>query len=196
VSIVVMPLAGQLVDRHGERPVFLWALVIFVAGSILAGRATGLVDLIGARLVQAAAGGSLIPVATAAAAHLFDGPARPRALGAVGALTFLGMAAGPFAGAWIMQAVHPAPALEAAGVQGPLFDALADPWRYVFYLNVPIGVSLLGLGWAAMAGWSPEGRGGRLDVPGAAAASIGLAGLLAGVTLGRAGSREWRPVPP
>src|SRR5438552_6883888 len=123
VSIVVMPLAGQLVDRHGERPVFLWALVIFVAGSILAGRATGLVDLIGARLVQAAGGGSLVPVATAAASHLFDGPARPRALGAVGALTFLGMAAGPFAGAWIMQAVHPAPALEAAGVQGPLFDA-------------------------------------------------------------------------
>jgi MFS family permease len=196
VSIVVMPLAGQLVDSHGVRRVFLWGLVIFVAGSVLAGRAQGLVDLIGARLVQALGGGSLIPVATAAASHLFDGRARPRALGAVGALTFLGMAAGPFAGAWIMQTIHPAAALEAAGVQGPLHDALADPWRYVFYLNVPIGVALLALGWAAMAGWSPERPGSRLDVPGAVAASIGLACLLLGVTLAGSESLEGVAVPP
>jgi MFS family permease len=183
VSIVVMPLAGQLADRHGVRRVFLSALVIFVAGSILAGRATGLGDLIAARLVQAVGGGSLIPVATAAASHLFAGAARPRALGAVGALTFLGMAAGPFAGAWIMESVHPAAALEAAGIGGGLLDALADPWRYVFYLNIPIGIALLALGWAAMAGWTQPRRASRLDLPGALAASIGLACLLLGVTL-------------
>jgi len=183
VSIVVMPLAGQLADRHGVRRVFLTALVIFVAGSILAGRATGLADLIAARLVQAVGGGSLIPVATAAASHLFGGAGRPRALGAVGALTFLGMAAGPFAGAWIMESIHPAAALEAAGIRGGLLDALADPWRYVFYLNVPIGIALLALGWAAMAGWSEPRRESRLDLPGALAASIGLACLLLGVTL-------------
>src|SRR4051812_19901394 len=62
VSIVVMPLAGQLADRHGVRRVFLSALAVFVTGSILAGRATGLGDLIAARLVQAVGGGSLIPV--------------------------------------------------------------------------------------------------------------------------------------
>ena len=42
VSIVVMPLAGQLADRYGIRRVFLWALVVFIAGSILAGRSTTL----------------------------------------------------------------------------------------------------------------------------------------------------------
>ena len=183
VSIVVMPIAGQLADRHGVRRVFLAALAIFVAGSILAGRATGLGDLIAARLVQAVGGGSLIPVATAAASHLFAGAARPRALGAVGALTFLGMAAGPFAGAWIMQSIHPAAALEAAGLRGALLDALADPWRYVFYINVPIGIALLGLAWAATSGWSQARRESRLDLPGALAASIGLACLLLGVTL-------------
>ena len=124
VSIVVMPLAGQLADRHGVRRVFLGGLVIFVAGSILAGRATGLGDLVAARLVQALGGGSLVPAATAAASHLYAGAARPRALGTVGALTFLGMAAGPFAGAWIMQSIHPAAALAAAGVHGALLDAL------------------------------------------------------------------------
>ena len=183
VSIVVMPLAGQLADRHGVRRVFLAALVIFVAGSVLAGRATGLADLIAARLVQAVGGGALVPVATAAASHLFDGAARPRALGAVGALTFLGMAAGPFVGAWVMQAIHPAAALDALGVTGGLRDALAAPWRYVFYLNVPVGIAIFALGWAALAGWSPPRRGGGLDLAGATAASIGLAALLLAVTL-------------
>ena len=196
VSIVVMPLAGQLADRHGIRRVFLGGLAIFVAGSILAGRATGLGDLIAARLVQALGGGSLVPVATAAASHLFDGPARPRALGAIGALTFLGMAAGPFAGAWIMQTIHPAAALEAAGLQGALLDALADPWRYVFYLNVPLGIALLAVGWAAVAGWSPPRRESRLDLPGAVAISSGLACLLLGVTLAGSEALEGLSIDP
>ena len=183
VSIVVMPLSGQLCDRYGIRRVFLGSLSIFVVGSILAGRATGLGDLIAARLVQAVGGGSLVPVATAAASHLYGGAARARALGLIGALTFLGMAAGPFAGAWIMQSVHPAAALEAAGVRGGLLDALADAWRYVFYLNVPIGIALLGLGWAAMSGWDPPRRESRIDLRGAAAASIGLTCLLVAITL-------------
>jgi MFS family permease len=183
VSIVVMPLAGQLTDRYGVRRVFLGALAIFVIGSVLAGRATGLGDLIAARFIQALGGGSLIPVATAAAPHLFAGAGRPRALGVVGAVTFLGMAAGPFVGAWIMQSIHPAAALEGAGLSGPLLAALADPWRYVFYLNVPIGVALLALGWAATADWSEPRHESRLDLPGAIAASVGLASLLLAVTL-------------
>jgi EmrB/QacA subfamily drug resistance transporter len=173
VSIVVMPPAGQLADRHGVRRVFLVALVIFVAGSALAGRATSLGELIAARLLQAVGGGSLIPVATAAASHLYDGHARARALGVVGAVTFLGMAAGPFVGAWILETIHPTGAP----------DALADSWRYVFYLNVPIGIATLALGWSAMAGWATPRRESRLDLPGAVAASIGLAALLLGITI-------------
>ncbi len=74
VSIVVMPLAGQLADRHGVRRVFLWALVVFVVGSVLAGRAASLGELIAGRLVQAVGGGALVPVATAAASHLYARP--------------------------------------------------------------------------------------------------------------------------
>jgi len=183
VSIVVMPLAGQLADRHGVRRVFLAGLVVFVVGSLLAGRATSLPELVAARLVQAVGGGTLVPVATAAASHLFGGAARPRALGVVGAVTFLGMAAGPFVGAWIMEAVHPAAALDALGVDGGLREALDSPWRYVFYLNVPIGIATFALGWAAMSGWVTPRHERRLDVPGAMAASIGLAALLLGITV-------------
>lgn len=183
VSIVVMPLAGQLTDRFGVRRVFLWALVVFIAGSVLAGAAGGLDALIAARLLQAVGGGALVPVATAAASHLYDGPARPRALGAIGALTFLGMAAGPFAGAWIMQAIHPLGVLDSLRVDGGLRDALDASWRYVFYVNIPIGLAILALGWAATAGWATPRREHRLDLGGAAAASIGLAALLLGMTL-------------
>lgn len=183
VSIVVMPLAGQLADRHGVRRVFLAALVVFVVGSLLAGRAASLTELIAARLVQAAGGGALVPVATAAASHLYGGPARARALGAVGALTFLGMAAGPFVGAWVLQSIHPAAALDSLGISGGLADALAASWRYVFYLNVPIGLALLGIGWAATAGWETPRRAHRLDLAGATFVSLGLGALLLGVTL-------------
>jgi MFS family permease len=196
VSIVVMPLAGQLADRYGVRRVFLVALVIFVVGSALAGRAASLGELIAARLLQAVGGGSLIPVATAAASHLYGDAARPRALGVVGAVTFLGMAAGPFVGAWIMESIHPIGALDALGVQGDAREALADPWRYVFYVNVPIGIATLALGWSAMAGWATPRRESRLDLPGAIAASIGLAALLLGITIVGSGPAEGLPIDP
>jgi MFS family permease len=196
VSIVVMPLAGQLVDRYGVRRVLLCALAVFVAGSILAGRATGLGDLIAARLVQAVGGGALVPVATAAASILFGSEARPRSLGVVGGLTFLGMAAGPFVGAWIIQSIHPAAALAAAGVQGALLEALSAPWRYVFYLNVPIAIALLALGWAAMAGWDPPRSAARLDLAGAAVVSIGLAALLLAITLAGSNPIPGLPIDP
>ena len=88
VYIVTMPFAGRLTDVWGARRLFLVALAIFTLGSLLAGLAQTLDQLIAARLVQAVGGGAIIPVATAAAAHLFEGPARPRALGVIGALTF------------------------------------------------------------------------------------------------------------
>ncbi len=187
VSIVTMPLAGRLADRWGVRRLFLGALVVFVIGSALAGRAQTLEELIAARLVQALGGGALVPVATAAASHLFDGAARPRALGVIGALTFLGMAAGPFAGAWIMQAIHPDAFLGSLRVErelaATLTDALGAPWRYVFYVNVPIGIIALSIGWAATTDWDTARRGGRLDLAGASAFSIGLGLLLVGLTI-------------
>ncbi len=80
VYVVTMPVAGRLADLYGARRLFLWALVIFTLGSLLAGAAPTLELLIVARLVQAVGGGALVPVATSAASHLFSGavaPARP-----------------------------------------------------------------------------------------------------------------------
>jgi len=187
-SIVTMPLAGRAADRWGVRGPFLWALVLFTGGSALAGRAQTLEELVAARLVQAIGGGALIPIATAAAAALFEGSSRPRALGVIGGLTFLGMAAGPFVGAWIIQAAHPDALLDAVGAQGALRAAFDAPWRFVFYLNVPIGLAALAIGWAGTAGWVETTRQTRFDLAGAVAFSFGLGALLLGLTL--AGSEQ------
>jgi MFS family permease len=182
--VVTMPLAGRLTDTWGARRLFLWALLVFTVGSFLAGIAQTLDQLIAARLVQALGGGALIPVATAAASHLFEGGARPRALGVIGALTFLGMAAGPFVGAAVLETVHPETALAEAGItSGPLLTTIAPPWRWVFYVNVPIGICGLAIAWAASAGWDTPHVRTRVDVLGALLFTLALAGLLSGVTL-------------
>jgi MFS family permease len=196
VYVVAMPLAGRLADRWGARRLLLLALGVFTVGSALAGRAQSMDELIAARLIQAAGGGVLVPVATAAASHLFSGHDRPRALGVVGALTFLGMAAGPFVGAAILGSVHADTALAALGVrEGPLLDAFDPAWRWVFYVNVPIGVAALALGWVASYGWDTARSPGRVDVVGAVLFSVALAAGLIGATLigGRQGEGGFDP---
>ncbi|TAJ98919.1 MAG: MFS transporter [Chloroflexota bacterium] len=182
--VVTMPLAGRLADQWGVRRLFHAGLITFTLGSLLAGLAPSLETLIAARLVQAVGGGILVPVGTAAASHLFDDHDRPRALGVIGALTFLGMAAGPFVGAWIIGGIHPGAALDSIGVvDGPVRDALGASWRYVFYVNVPIGVAALGLAWAAAHGWETPRRTGAIDVAGAVAFSLALGLALVALTL-------------
>jgi MFS family permease len=185
VAVVTMPLAGRMADLYGTRRLFLSSLVVFTVGSLLAGMAPTLETLIAARLVQAVGGGALVPVATAAASHLFGGTARPRALGIIAALTFLGMAAGPFVGAAILGAVHPVAALSRLGVEAGTFPAtiLAPAWRWVFYVNVPIGIVALVIAWAASSGWETPRRPGRLDIVGAILFSALLVGGLGALTL-------------
>ena len=185
VYVVMMPMAGRLTDVAGARRLFLGALGLFTLGSALAGAAPSLEALIAARLVQAAGGGALVPVATAAASHLFPGAAQPRALGVVGALTFLGMAAGPALGALILESVHPDAALALLGVDPatPLAQAVDPAWRWVFYVNVPIGIVALVIAWAASADWETPRRPGRVDAVGAALFSTALGATLAALTL-------------
>jgi MFS family permease len=184
VYILMMPLAGRLADLWGARRLAMIALSIFTVGSVLAGMAQDLDQLIAARLAQAVGGGVLVPVGTAAAAHLYGAHGRPRALGVIGALTFLGMAAGPFLGAAVLSAIHPESVLDGLGVaEGPLGDALVPAWRWIFFVNVPIALGALVLAWAAAPGWETPRRPGRIDLAGAALFGIALAAGLVALTL-------------
>jgi MFS family permease len=183
VYILTMPIAGRLADLWGARRLLMGALVVFTIGSALAGAAQSLDQLIVARLVQAVGGGVLVPVGTAAASHLFGGAARPRALGVVGALTFLGMAAGPVVGAAILASVHPEGVLASAGVAGTAAALLEPAWRWVFYLNIPIGIVALTMAWAAAPDWETPRQPGRVDLVGAACFALALVAGLLGLTL-------------
>ena len=188
--VVAMPLAGRLADVWGARRLFLGGLVVFIIGSLVAGRGQTIDELIVGRVIQGIGGGVLVPVGTAAASHLFEGHSRPRALGVVGALTFLGMATGPFLGAAILGGLNVDGALTAARIatDDPIRHLLAPSWRWVFYLNVPIGIAALLIAWAASAGWETPRRQGGIDVVGAVVWSLALAGGLGAITL--LGSRE------
>ena len=184
VYVGTMPLAGRLADLWGARRLLLLGLAAFTLGSALAGASQSLDQLITARLLQAFGGGIVVPVATAAAAHLYGTATRPRALGVIGGLTFLGMAAGPFAGAAILGSFHPATVLSSQGITGgPLVALLAPAWRWVFYVNVPIGLVALVLAWAATGDWDTPRQSTRIDLPGGVAFTVGLGGLLIGVTM-------------
>lgn len=184
VYILMMPLAGRLADLWGARRLAILSLAVFTVGSLLAGIAQDLDQLIAARLVQAIGGGVLVPVGTAAAAHLYAGPGRARALGVIGALTFLGMAAGPFLGAAILSSIHPESALETAGLAGSAVSQVLVPaWRWVFYVNVPIALGALVLAWAAAPGWETPRHPGRVDTVGAVLFGLALAGGLVALTL-------------
>jgi MFS family permease len=184
VYILMMPLAGRLADLWGARRLFLAALVAFTIGSMLAGLAQDLDQLIVARLVQALGGGVLVPVGTAAAAHLFEGDGRPRALGVVGALTFLGMAAGPFLGAAILSSIHPEGPLIGAGLERSMAaDLLSPAWRWIFFANVPVALTALVVTWAVAPGWDTPRRPGRVDVAGALVFGVALAAGLVALTL-------------
>ena len=119
---VALPVFGRLADLHGRRRVFVACLLLFVAASLACGAAPSLEWLIAARALQAAGGGALLPIALALAGDLPDPSRRNVALGLVAALA------------------------EAGGVLGPLYGALVVQWldwRWVFYLNLPLGLAIL-----------------------------------------------------
>ncbi len=174
--VAVMPLAGRAADRFKLPALFAASLGLFAIGSLLAGAAPNLEWLICARVVQGLGAGAIVPLATAGASHLFEGPSRARAIGVVSALTFLGMAAGPFVGATILQTVQlPGPSL------------LAPAWRWIFYMGVPFALLAVLYTWAASTNWPRSRDHSGLDFIGAALFTTAVAsGLLALTTTGDA----------
>ena len=184
--IAAMPLAGRAADRYGLPRLLIGGLLIFAAGSLLAGAAQSLDWLIAARVLQGFGGGTVVPLATAGAGYLYEGHARSRALGLVGAATFLGMAVGPFVGAFILSGFELAPAFASAGQASSTLAAVLVPaWRWVFYLGAPLACVVAVIVWAAAPTWRADHGPGRLDLIGAVLFTTALAaGLLALTWLG------------
>jgi MFS family permease len=182
--ITAMPLAGRAADRFGLPRLVSIALLLFAIGSVLCGAAQSLEQLVLARIVQGAGAGALLPLATAGASHLYAGHTRARALGFVGAATFLGMAIGPVLGAFVLEWFGLRDALNAYGVWGgPLLDTLTPSWRWVFYVTAPLALLAAIYVWAASADWDVPPGSRSLDLVGGVLFSVALAAGLLALTL-------------
>ena len=117
-----MPLMGRVSDIYGHGRIYILALGIFMAGSILVALAANLQWIVGARVIQAIGGGAVVPIAMAIAGDIYSGKNRAVALGVIGAAVEAGGALGPFYGAAVAQYWG---------------------WKWLFWINLPLGLIII-----------------------------------------------------
>jgi EmrB/QacA subfamily drug resistance transporter len=153
--------SGRLGDDYGRKRMFLIGLLLFVATSAVCGAARGAEWLVIARLCQGAAGGVLNPQVIGMIQQLFSGRERGRAFGLFGASVGLSTAVGPLLGGVLIQ----------------VFGE-TDGWRYVFYVNLPIGLLALLFGARLLPGGNGSGRRQRPDLLGTVLLGLAVASVM------------------
>ena len=159
--------AGSLADLFGRRLLFLVGLVLFTAGSLLCGLATNPAFLIASRGGQGIGGAIMFATALALIAHAFRGRERGVAFGVWGAVTGFAVAVGPVLGGVITSGIG---------------------WRWIFLVNVPIGVVGV-LITSARVDESKEAGARKPDWPGFVLFTAGLGSLVYGLI--RANETSW-----
>jgi EmrB/QacA subfamily drug resistance transporter len=161
-STVTVPLYGKLGDIYGRRPVFLGAITIFLIGTVLCGAAQSIVQLIVFRGVQGLGAGGLFSVAIATVGEIVPPRDRGRYQGLFGATFALASIGGPPLGGFIV-------------------DNLS--WRWIFFVNVPVGLFALAV--AAVTMPRPtQRRAHSIDYAGAALLMGGTAAFLLALVWG------------
>src|SRR5215217_5356232 len=155
----VIPITGWAADRFGTKRLYMLSIGLFLAGSALSGAAWSAESLIVFRVLQGLGGGMLMPagmtILTRAA-----GPQRVgRVMSIIGVPMLLGPILGPILGGWLVDDFS---------------------WRWIFFINVPIGIAALVLSQRILARDVPE-PGHRLDWLGLALLSPGLAAVIYGL---------------
>ncbi|KTB48948.1 drug resistance transporter, EmrB/QacA subfamily [Dehalogenimonas alkenigignens] len=128
-SAVTVPIYGKLTDLFGRRRLLIIAVLIFLGGSMLSGLAQNMTQLIFFRGIQGVGAGAIMVNAFAIVADLFPPAQRGKVQGLFGAVFGITSVAGPLLGGW-------------------LTDSFS--WRWIFYVNVPIGVVALAVIFAGM----------------------------------------------
>ena len=155
-TTVAVPIFGRLSDIMSRRNIFLAGMSIFIVGSILAGLSQNLDELILSRGVQGFGAGAFFPVGISLIAVAFDPALRARLTGAFSGVFGIATVAGPFLGDWIVQ---------------------NTTWRWVFYINIPIGIAGMAVLASALGALKPEHRD-RFDTLGTALLSGWVGALM------------------
>jgi EmrB/QacA subfamily drug resistance transporter len=144
-STVAIPIFSKLSDLYSRRNIFLIALAIFIGGSALAGLSQTLGELILFRGIQGFGSGAFLPVGIAMVALLFSPANRTRLTGILSGAAGIAIVLGPLVGSYIVD---------------------VTTWRWVFYVNLPIGVAAMIVLLLTLGPLRPEVRG-RFDAVGA-----------------------------
>ncbi len=177
LSIYVMamgistPLAGFLGDRFGMKRIYILGISLFVVSSLLCGLSDSLPLLILARALQGIGGGLALPLGSAQLFRAFPPHEQGLALGLFGIALTMAPALGPIVGGWLV--TH-------------------DMWRWIFYLNVPIGV----LGVLIASRWLKETiqeNAPKLNMPSLVASTIGFGAILYAASI--AADKGWTSTP-
>jgi EmrB/QacA subfamily drug resistance transporter len=157
---VVIPLSGWAVHRFGAKPVYIASLALFIAGSALCGIAWSATALIVFRVLQGMGGGMIMPVGQTIMARTAGPEKMNKVMALIGVPTLLGPILGPVIGGVIVSNFS---------------------WRWIFFVNVPIGIAALILGFRFLPATSGD-RSHRLDVIGFLLLAPGLALLVYGLS--------------
>lgn len=161
-ATVSVPVFGKISDLYGRKPIFQLAIAMFVVGSALCGLATSMTQLVVFRAAQGFGGGALMALAQATLGDLVPPRRRGRYQGYIGAVFALASVAGPLMGGFFV-------------------DQLS--WRWAFLINIPIGLVALAVTQRFLH-LDHERRRARIDLPGAAALTVGIVCLMLASTWG------------
>src|SRR5262247_3403250 len=121
-NAIILPISGWLATRLGRRNYFLLSIGVFTGASALCGMATSLIMLIGARVLQGLAGGGLQPSSQGVLLDTFPPEKQGAAMTMFGVAALLAPIVGPTLGGWLVVNYN---------------------WRYIFLINIPVGVLAL-----------------------------------------------------
>jgi EmrB/QacA subfamily drug resistance transporter len=160
-STVMVPIYGKLSDLFGRKPIFLFGVIVFLIGSALSGASQSMNELIAFRAFQGIGAGALMPIAIAIVGDLFTPRERGKWQGLTGGVWGLSAIIGPTLGGWITQNAS---------------------WRWVFYVNLPIGIVAMLVLIFLMPTLRGKAKNISIDYVGAALLVLGTVPLLLGFT--------------
>ncbi len=156
-STITVPIYGKLSDLYGRKVFFMFGMVVFMVGSVLSGGAATMTQLIIYRGVQGIGAGALMPVALAVIGDLFPPGRRGKVQGLMGTVFGVSSVVGPTLGGYITDNLN---------------------WRWVFYVNIPVGIAALVVVALTMPRGSTGRQGRSIDYLGAAALVASMVPLL------------------